>query len=128
MAYSPKRALAELRHSGSIGTRAASSPRKRDEDSSPLIHDHEPANDHIRHSSRDRERPFWSHLSHIICPFLSDDPRVSQHSSKIYLLLLAILVMAGLGSVFSIVNRLVSTQTSVVHAAGTCLCISTCLN
>ncbi|GKV23023.1 hypothetical protein SLEP1_g32813 [Rubroshorea leprosula] len=98
--------MAELRHSSSLGSRAATaSPKKRDEDASPLIHDQITDDDHPRHIFRDRDRPFWSNF-HCLCPFLTDDPRVSQHSSKISLILLFIISVAGVISVFSIVHRL----------------------
>lgn len=113
LAYSPKRAMAELRHSSSsLGSRASSSPMKRDEDASPLIHDHIPQDDdddHPRHSVRDRDRSFWSQL-HSFFPFFNDDPRVSQHGSRISLLLLLFVAIAGLISLFSILHRLVRKQ------------------
>ncbi|GMH01552.1 hypothetical protein Nepgr_003391 [Nepenthes gracilis] len=99
--------LRELRHSGSIGNRASSSPRKqRDEDQSPLIADNQLGNDdddgHVRHS---RDRPFWSHLQSMFrCSF--DDSRVSLCSSKISLLLIFIVVVTALVSIFSLVHRL----------------------
>ncbi|XP_021292722.1 uncharacterized protein At1g04910 [Herrania umbratica] len=109
LAYSPKRAMAELRHSSSsLGSRASSSPMKRDEDTSPLIHDHIPQDDdddHPRHSVRDRDRSFWSQLQSF-SPFFNDDPRVSQHGSRISLLLLLFVAIAGLISLFSILHRL----------------------
>lgn len=98
--------MAELRHSSSLGSRAGSSPKKRDDTASPLIHDHRAENDdegRIRHSFRDRDRPNWFNS-----PFFSDDPRVSQHSSKISFLLVLIIMIAAVISIFSIVNQLVS--------------------
>ncbi|KAL4348013.1 hypothetical protein GQ457_17G001050 [Hibiscus cannabinus] len=104
--------MVELRHSGSsLGSRASSSPMKRDEDASPLIHDHISQDaddeDHPRHTPRDRDRAFWFQ-THSLFPFLNDDPRFSQHSSRISLLLLLLIAVAGLISVFSILQRLTS--------------------
>ncbi|XP_065874389.1 protein PECTIC ARABINOGALACTAN SYNTHESIS-RELATED [Euphorbia lathyris] len=97
--------MAELRHSSSLGSRTSNSPMKRDEDALPLIHDsivHDDDHHYARHSlSRDRDRPFWSNLL-----FFGDDPRVSPYNSRISLILLAIVVVAGLISVFSIYHRL----------------------
>ncbi|XP_057948800.1 protein PECTIC ARABINOGALACTAN SYNTHESIS-RELATED isoform X1 [Malania oleifera] len=104
MAFSPKRATAELRHSSSLGSRASSSPMKRDEDSSPLMPENHPDqdDDDDRHSSRDRDRPCWSNLF----PFVADEPRALVQNSKISLLVIFIVILAGLISVSSIVNRL----------------------
>lgn len=112
MAYCPKRAVAELRHSGSSGARASSSPMKRDGDDSPLIPDTQPNDDDDddsrgRHAHKDRDRPFWSYFQSL-CPFLSDDARVSPHSSRIPLFVLIFVVLVGLISIFSIAKRLVS--------------------
>uniref|UniRef100_A0A6M2E6K8 O-fucosyltransferase family protein n=1 Tax=Populus davidiana TaxID=266767 RepID=A0A6M2E6K8_9ROSI len=91
--------MVELRHSSSVGARASSSPMKRDEDASPLIHVTTHDDDHRHHFSRDRDRSFWS--------FLSDDPRVfSLLNSKISLFLIAVFAIVGLISAFSIFNRL----------------------
>ncbi|KAJ6351544.1 hypothetical protein OIU78_007461, partial [Salix suchowensis] len=91
--------MVELRHSSSLGARASSSPMKRDEDASPLIHGSTHDDDHRHHFSRDRDRPFWS--------FLSDDLRVfSPLNSKISLILISVFVIVGLISAFSIFNRL----------------------
>ena len=107
LAYSPKRAMAELRHSSSVGARASSSPMKRDEDASPLIHGTTHDDDHRHHFSRDRDRSFWS--------FLSDDPRVfSLLNSKISLFLVAVFAIVGLISAFSIFNRLVGFWISIL--------------
>lgn len=99
----------ELRHSSSIGSRASSSPMKRDDVSSPLSPDNHPSydDDHDRHSSKDRDRHFWYHLPSI-CPFFNDDARFSPHNSRIWLLFVLFLALAGFVSVSSIVNRLVS--------------------
>ncbi|KAL4347845.1 hypothetical protein GQ457_17G013700 [Hibiscus cannabinus] len=104
--------MVELRHSSSsLGSRAASSPMNRDEDASPLIRDHfspQPqVEDHPRHSSRDRDRPFWWQL-HSISPFFKDDPRFSQRGSRISLFVLILIAIAGLISIFSILYRLKS--------------------
>ncbi|XP_017616111.1 protein PECTIC ARABINOGALACTAN SYNTHESIS-RELATED-like [Gossypium arboreum] len=102
--------MVELRHSGSsLGSRASSSPMKRDEDASPLIfNDHvlrDDDDDHPRHSFRDRYSSFWSQI-YSFFPFLNDDPRFSQHGSRISLLLLVFIAVAGLISFFSILQRL----------------------
>ncbi|KAF8015606.1 hypothetical protein BT93_H1199 [Corymbia citriodora subsp. variegata] len=108
--------MAELRHSSSLGSRASSSPMKRDDDSSPLVPDSRaPLDDDDgggvggggRHSSRDRDRPLWSHL-HSLWPqhFFSDDPRVPPHGSRIPIFLLLVVALVGLISIFSIVHRL----------------------
>lgn len=109
--------MAELRHSSSIGARASSSPMKRDEDASPFIPDTQPnENDDDdsrgRHVHKDRDRSFWSHFQSL-CPFLSDDSRVSYHSSRIPLFLLIFVVLVGLISIFSIVKRLVNSPLSL---------------
>ncbi|KAG2708101.1 hypothetical protein I3843_05G160600 [Carya illinoinensis] len=99
--------MVELRHSSSIGSRASSSPMKRDDVSSPLSPDNHPSydDDHDRHSSKDRDRHFWYHLPSI-CPFFNDDARFSPHNSRIWLLFVLFLALAGFVSVSSIVNRL----------------------
>ncbi|KAK8322463.1 hypothetical protein V6Z12_A12G168400 [Gossypium hirsutum] len=100
--------MVELRHpSSSLGSRVASSPMKRDEDTSPLIHDHfsQHVEDHPRHSSRDRERSFWWQ-TYSFFPFSKDDPRFSQRGSRISLFLLLFVAIAGLISIFSILHQL----------------------
>ncbi|XP_062158359.1 protein PECTIC ARABINOGALACTAN SYNTHESIS-RELATED [Alnus glutinosa] len=99
--------MVELRHSSSIGGRASSSPMKRDDVSSPMFPDSQPNDDddHDRHASKDRDRPSWYNFQSL-CPFLSDDARVSPYNSRISLFFLFVLVLAGAISVFSIVNRL----------------------
>ncbi|KAK1576210.1 hypothetical protein Q3G72_011913 [Acer saccharum] len=98
--------MAELRHSSSLGSRAGSSPMKRDDTASPLIHDHQNIttdddDGRSRHPFRDRDRTIWSYF-----PFFIDDPRVSQHNSRISLFLVVFIIIAGLISVLSILNRL----------------------
>lgn len=102
--------MVELRHSSSIGSRATSSPMKRDDVSSPLFPDSQPNDDddHDRHASKDRDRPSWYNFQSL-CPFFSDDARVSPYNSRISLFFIFVIVLAGAISVFSIVNRLVST-------------------
>ncbi|XVE92308.1 hypothetical protein REPUB_Repub01dG0085600 [Reevesia pubescens] len=116
VAYSPKQAMAELRHSSSsLGSRATSSPMKRDEEASPLIHDHIPQgddDDHPRHFVRDRDRSFWSQIQTLF-PFFNDDPRVSQHGYRISLLLLLFVAIVGLISIFSILHPLVKENPSL---------------
>lgn len=95
--------MAELRHSSSLGARATSSPMKRDGDSSPLIPDNDLSDD--RHSPKDRDRPPCSHFHHL-CSFFTDDPRVSLHNSKISIFLVSLLILVGVISVFTILNKL----------------------
>ncbi|XP_059445707.1 protein PECTIC ARABINOGALACTAN SYNTHESIS-RELATED [Corylus avellana] len=99
--------MVELRHSSSIGSRATSSPMKRDDVSSPLFPDSQPNDDddHDRHASKDRDRPSWYNFQSL-CPFFSDDARVSPYNSRISLFFIFVIVLAGAISVFSIVNRL----------------------
>ncbi|KAF8408330.1 hypothetical protein HHK36_007479 [Tetracentron sinense] len=99
--------MAELRHSSSIGSRASSSPMKRDEDASPLIPENQADDDddHDRHPSRDRERPFWLYFQSQ-SPYFSDETRVSPKHSRISLALLFFILIAGLISIPSIWNRL----------------------
>ncbi|KAK9019063.1 hypothetical protein V6N11_034102 [Hibiscus sabdariffa] len=109
--------MVELRHSSSsLGSRAAFSPMKRDDDASPLIRDHfspQPqVEDHPRHSSRDRDRPFWWQF-HSISPCFKDDPRFSQRGSMISLFVLILIAIAGLISIFSILHRLVKEKPSL---------------
>ncbi|KAK3005255.1 hypothetical protein RJ639_017021, partial [Escallonia herrerae] len=108
LAYSPKRATAELRHSSSIGGRAALSPMKRDDAAaSPLAPDHHLVDDdggRDRHS-RDRLRSFLSNFS-FLPPHFSDEARVHSSSSRISFFLLVAVIVAALFSVFSIFNRL----------------------
>uniref|UniRef100_A0A803PH02 Alpha-galactosidase n=1 Tax=Cannabis sativa TaxID=3483 RepID=A0A803PH02_CANSA len=105
--HSPKRAMAELRHSSSIGARSSSSPMKRDEDSSPLISDTQSDDDaRGRHVHKDRgDRSFCSYF-HSLCPFLNEDVRVSTQSSRISLFLLVFVVLVASISIFSVVRRL----------------------
>lgn len=111
--------MAELRHSSSIGSRAAS-PRKRDDvgaASSPLSPGNLPAasdeddDDNRNRHSRDRGlRSLFSpaHL-HSLFPFsFTDDARVHTHNSKISVFVLFLIFLAGIISVYSIVYRLVS--------------------
>ncbi|XP_030499549.2 protein PECTIC ARABINOGALACTAN SYNTHESIS-RELATED isoform X2 [Cannabis sativa] len=105
--HSPKRAMAELRHSSSIGARSSSSPMKRDEDSSPLISDTQSDDDaRGRHVHKDRgDRSFCSYF-HSLCPFLNEDVRVSTQSSRISIFLLVFVVLVASISIFSVVRRL----------------------
>ncbi|OVA20828.1 GDP-fucose protein O-fucosyltransferase [Macleaya cordata] len=97
--------MAELRHSSSIGSRASSSPLKREEDTVPLIPEDHPDD---RHSSRDHRdnRPFWWHHFQSLCPYFTDETRVSPYHSKILLFFLSLFLLAGLISIPSIWNRL----------------------
>ncbi|KAM1402885.1 hypothetical protein ACFX2I_011560 [Malus domestica] len=103
MTYSPKRAMAELRHSISMGARATSSPMKRDEDSSPFISDTQPQDDDDgrgRPPFKDRDRPFLSYFQSI-CPSISDD----SNSSRISLFIVIAVAILGLVSILAIVKR-----------------------
>nr|XP_027099337.1 protein PECTIC ARABINOGALACTAN SYNTHESIS-RELATED-like [Coffea arabica] len=110
--------MAELRHSSSMGSRAASaSPRKRDDvavASSPLSPDNIPtsssSDDNRSRHTRDRGglRSFFSagHL-HSLFPFsFTDDARLHTHNSKISVFVLCLIFLAAIISVSSIVNRL----------------------
>ncbi|KAL6983791.1 hypothetical protein U1Q18_017166 [Sarracenia purpurea var. burkii] len=101
--------MAELRHSSSMGSRAVSSPRKRDDVASPLVPEDLPDDDdgggRDRHP-RDRFRSFLSNF-HSLCPYFGDDSRFHPHNSKISLFLLVIILLAGLIAIFSVLNRLV---------------------
>ncbi|KAH7858785.1 hypothetical protein Vadar_027997 [Vaccinium darrowii] len=98
--------MAELRHSTSIGARAVSSPRKRDDVLSPLapdnLSDHDGGRD--RHP-RDRFRSLLSNFQNL-SPCFSDDSRFHPYISKISLFLLLFVIVAGLISGFSILNGL----------------------
>lgn len=105
MTYSPKRAMAELRRSISMGARGTSSPMKRDEDSSPLMSDTQPVDDEDgrgRHPYKDRDRPFFSHFQSI-CPSIGDD----ANSSRILLVVVIVVALLGLVSILAIVKRVV---------------------
>lgn len=91
--------MAELRHSSSIGSRASSSPKKREEDTSPLIpEDHPDDDEDDRHSSKERDKPFWHHVF--------DETRVSPHHSRISLVLFSLCLLIGIISIPLIWNRL----------------------
>ncbi|XP_077227342.1 protein PECTIC ARABINOGALACTAN SYNTHESIS-RELATED-like [Tasmannia lanceolata] len=98
--------MAELRYSSWIGSRASSSPVKREEDVLPLVGEDE-TDEHDRHSLRGRDRASIWPFSF----FFKDDIRVSpSHSNdisyKIFLVLLSIILFAVLISIPSIWNRL----------------------
>ncbi|THF99642.1 hypothetical protein TEA_025171 [Camellia sinensis var. sinensis] len=97
--------MAELRHSSSMSGRSVSSPRKRDDVASPLVPENLPDDGHDRHS-RDRFRSFFSTFQSMFPFFGVDDTRFHPHTSKISLCLLLLVLLAGLISVFSILNRL----------------------
>jgi hypothetical protein len=78
---------------------------KRDGESSPLFSDNHPDDDRDRHSSKERDRPFWYNNIHSLCPFFNDDARVSPYNSRISLCIIFVIVLATLISAFSIVNR-----------------------
>ena len=105
LAYSPKRAMAELRHSSSIGSRATASPMKRDDVTSPLAPENLPHDDDGRdRHSRDRVRSLFSNFQSLY----ADETRPHSYNSKISLFVLILLILAGLLSLSSILNRLVS--------------------
>nr|DAD30765.1 TPA_asm: hypothetical protein HUJ06_009616 [Nelumbo nucifera] len=90
-----------------MGTRASSSPMKREEDTTPLVLKNQAdddEDDHDRHS-RDRDRPFCLGLQSLF-PYFSDETRVSLQHSKISLAVLPLILIAGLISIPSIWNRL----------------------
>ncbi|WJX39645.1 hypothetical protein P8452_27167 [Trifolium repens] len=98
--------MAELRHSSSsLGSRATSSPMKRDAaaDSSPLIPENDISDD--RHSPKDRDRPLCSHF-HYVSSFFTDDPRVPLHNSRISIFITLLLILVGLISLFTILHKL----------------------
>ncbi|XP_061372289.1 protein PECTIC ARABINOGALACTAN SYNTHESIS-RELATED [Gastrolobium bilobum] len=100
--------MAELRHStSSLGSRASSSPMKRDGDSSPLIPDnHLPDDDeHDRHSSKDRDRHLCSYFQYLYS-FFTDEPRVPPPNSRISLFFTLLLLLVGLVFIFSILHKL----------------------
>ncbi|KAF7123751.1 hypothetical protein RHSIM_Rhsim12G0108500 [Rhododendron simsii] len=100
--------MAELRHSTSIGGRAVSSPRKRDDVLSPLAPENLPDHDGGGRDRHPRDR-FRSLLSSFQCSkisLFSDDSRFHPYNSRISLFLLLFVLVAGLISVFSILNRL----------------------
>lgn len=101
--------MAELRHSSSIGSRATPSPSKRDDATSPLAPDNilEYDDDGRDRHSRDRVRSFFSNVQSL-WPYFSDETRAHSLivNSKISLFLLIAVILAGLLSVSSILNRL----------------------
>lgn len=118
LAYTPNRAMVELRHSSSLGNRATSSPMKRDEDSSPLVPDRQSDDDDDRDRDRHsiRDRPYSRLSFQSLCPYFGDDARVSPYNSRISLLFIFLLVTAGLIAIFSIVKRLVSSSLALCFA------------
>lgn len=110
LAFSPKRATAELRHSSSMGNRASQSPRKRDDvgfspslPGSPLADE----DDYRGRHPRDRIRSLLSTNLQSMFPFLFAD-RSHLHNSKIFFLFGVVIIIAVMISAFSIFNRLVS--------------------
>ncbi|KAI8009980.1 hypothetical protein LOK49_LG06G01398 [Camellia lanceoleosa] len=97
--------MVELRHSSSMSGRSVSSPRKRDDVASPLVPENLPDDGHDRHS-RDRFRSFFSTFQSMFPFFGVDDTRFHPHTSKISLCLLFLVLLAGLISLFSILNGL----------------------
>ncbi|GMP82615.1 hypothetical protein CsSME_00036839 [Camellia sinensis var. sinensis] len=101
--------MAELRYASSMGNRAVSSPRKRDEISSPLVpetlpQDQDDDDGRDRHS-RDRVHSFFPNFQSL-CPYFGDDSRFHLHNSKISIFLLLLVLLAAFISIFSILNRL----------------------
>lgn len=128
LAFSPKRAMAELRHSSSIGSRAtagsSASPMKRDEAlaSSPLCPDNAPVtdddDDNRNRHFRDRglRSIFSAHLNSLF-PFfhLNDDSRSQPYNSKIWLFVLLLIVVAGVTAISSIISRWVSLFYNLIY-------------
>ncbi|CAL5421251.1 unnamed protein product [Camellia sinensis] len=101
--------MAELRYASSMGNRAVSSPRKRDEISSPLVpetlpQDQDDDDGRDRHS-RDRVHSFFPNFQSL-CPYFGDDSRFHLYNSKISIFLLLLVLLAAFISIFSILNRL----------------------
>ena len=117
LAFSPKRATAELRHSSSIGNRATPSPSASAVASSPFSSDYDSAtsaadddNGRDRHP-RDRSirSYFQSFFPHFLFP--NDDlHRAHPHRSKISTVILVAIVFAAVISVSSLVQRLVCAE------------------
>ncbi|KAF5940049.1 hypothetical protein HYC85_021216 [Camellia sinensis] len=101
--------MAELRYASSMGNRAVSSPRKRDEISSPLVPETLPQgqddDDGRDRHSRDRVHFFFPNFQSL-CPYFGDDSRFHLHNSKISIFLLLLVLLAAFISIFSILNRL----------------------
>ncbi|KAM1091223.1 hypothetical protein ACFX2J_018533 [Malus domestica] len=103
MTYSSKRAMAELRHSISMGVRATSSPMKRDENSFPFISDTHPQDDDDgrgRPPFKDCDHPFLSYFQSN-CPLIFDD----SNSSRISLFIIIAVAILGLFSILAIIKR-----------------------
>lgn len=113
LAYSPKRATAELRHSSSIGSRATPSPSASAVASSPLSPDYYSPTADDDDNGRDRyprDRSFRSYFQPFLPQYLfpSDDLyRPHPHRSKISVLILVAVIFAAVISVSSVVKRLV---------------------
>lgn len=96
--YSPKRAAAEFRHSSSGGARSTPSPMKRDDATSPLA----PENIADNRDRRVRVRSLFSFFNSQSL----DENRV--YNSKISMFVIVVLILVGLFSVSSVLNRFVS--------------------
>ena len=104
--------MAEFRHSSSMGSRAVSSPRKRDDVASPLVPENLPDDDGGRdRHSRDRFPSFLSNFQSL-SPYFGEDSRFHPYNSKISLLMLVVVLFVGLISIFSILNRMVQYYSS----------------
>ncbi|CAA0818263.1 O-fucosyltransferase family protein [Striga hermonthica] len=114
LAYSPKRATAELRHSSSIGSRSTSSPSAASVAPSPLSADHHSsaAEDDDDDNGRDRysrDRSFRSYFQPFLPQYFSPNDdlyRPHPHRSKISILVLIAVVFTAVISVSSVVKRL----------------------
>ncbi|GFY91458.1 O-fucosyltransferase family protein [Actinidia rufa] len=104
--------MAELRHSSSIGNRAVSSPRKRDDVASPLVPENLPDDGGRDRHSRDRFHSFVSNFQSL-SPYFGEDSRFHPYNSKISRLLLVFVLFVGVISVFSILTRLVKEPPSL---------------
>ncbi|CAA3027569.1 PECTIC ARABINOGALACTAN SYNTHESIS-RELATED-like [Olea europaea subsp. europaea] len=110
LAYSPKRATAELRHSSSIGSRATPSPTATVTASSPLSPENNPsaADDDDGRDRHSRDRSLRSYLQslHPHSTFPIDGlHRPNPYNSKISLFVLVAIVLAVVISISSIFNR-----------------------
>ncbi|GFP97515.1 uncharacterized protein at1g04910 [Phtheirospermum japonicum] len=113
LAYSPKRATAELRHSSSIGSRSTPSPSAAAVAPSPLSSDHHSAaSDDDDDNGRDhhpRDRSFRSYFQPFLPHYFSPNDdlyRPHPYRSKISILILVALLFAAVISVSSVVKRL----------------------
>ncbi|KAK4763940.1 hypothetical protein SAY87_013378 [Trapa incisa] len=81
---------------------------KRDGESSPLVSESRPGDDDddARYSARDRDCSFWNQFRSLCPPHFGDDHRGSPNNSRISMLLLLSLALAGLISIYSVASHL----------------------